>query len=194
MATEAGSSYVTIFPKMAKGFGSQISKGINASGIGKKVAASITKGIVAAGIGTTAVATVKKAFDSYAAYEQLVGGVETLFKESAPTVEKYADNAFKTAGLSANQYMETVTSFSASMISAVGGDTAKAAELSNQAIIDMSDNANKMGTSMEEIQRAYMSMARGNYGMLDSLKLGRQCHTIAQYKSRENGGTLRAAA
>lgn len=196
MATEAGSSYVTIFPKMAKGFGSQISKSINSSGIGKKIASGISKGILAGGaaIGTATGITIKKAFDNYSQFEQLVGGVETLFKDSAPTVEKYADNAFKTAGLSANQYMETVTSFSASMISAVGGDTAKAAELSNQAIIDMSDNANKMGTSMDEIQRAYMSMARGNYGMLDSLKLGRQCHTIAQYKSRENGGTLRAAA
>lgn len=114
----------------------------------------------------------KQAIESYADYEQLVGGVETLFKDSAPTVQKYANDAYKTAGLSANQYMETVTSFSASLLQSLDGDTQKASEYSNRAIIDMSDNANKMGTSMEMIQNAYQGFAKQNYTMLDNLKLG----------------------
>lgn len=114
----------------------------------------------------------KQAISSYADYEQLVGGVETLFKKSAPVVEKYANEAYKTAGISANQYMEQVTSFSASLIQSLGGDTQKAAEYGNRAIIDMSDNANKMGTSMEMIQNAYQGFAKQNYTMLDNLKLG----------------------
>lgn len=114
----------------------------------------------------------KQAIESYAEYEQLVGGVETLFGESAGVVEEYANNAYKSAGLSANQYMETVTSFSASLLQSLDGDTQKAAEYSNRAIIDMSDNANKMGTSMESLQNAYQGFAKGNYQMLDSLKLG----------------------
>ena len=114
----------------------------------------------------------KEALASYAEYEQLVGGVETLFKDSAPIVQKYANNAYKTAGLSANQYMETVTSFSASLISSLDGDTAKAGEVANRAISDMADNANKMGTSIESIQNAYQGFAKQNYTMLDNLKLG----------------------
>lgn len=114
----------------------------------------------------------KQALESYAEYEQLVGGVETLFKDSAGTVQDYANNAYKTAGLSANEYMETVTSFSASLLQGLNGDTAKTADVANQAIIDMSDNANKMGTSMESIQNAYQGFAKGNYTMLDNLKLG----------------------
>lgn len=114
----------------------------------------------------------KQAISSYAEYEQLVGGVETLFKDSAKTVENYANIAYKTAGLSANEYMETVTSFSASLLQGLGGDTKKAAEIADMAIIDMSDNANKMGTSMESIQNAYQGFAKQNYTMLDNLKLG----------------------
>lgn len=114
----------------------------------------------------------KQAISSYADYEQLVGGVETLFKKSAPVVEKYANEAYKTAGLSANQYMETVTSFSASLIKSLGGNTKKAANYANRAVIDMSDNANKMGTSIEMIQNAYQGFAKQNYTMLDNLKLG----------------------
>jgi len=114
----------------------------------------------------------KQAISSYADYEQLVGGVETLFKDSAPIVEQYANEAYKTAGMSANEYMETVTSFSASLLQSVGGDTQKAAEIGNMAITDMSDNANKMGTSMESIQNAYQGFAKQNYTMLDNLKLG----------------------
>ena len=108
----------------------------------------------------------------YAQYEQLTGGVETLFKTSSDTVMKYAENAYKTAGMSSNQYMETMTSFSASLIQSLGGDTAKAVEVGNMAITDMSDNANKMGTSMEMIQHAYQGFAKQNYTMLDNLKLG----------------------
>ena len=114
----------------------------------------------------------KQSVSQYARYEQLVGGVETLFKNSADTVQKYAEVAYKTAGLSANDYMEQVTSFSASLIQSLGGDTRKAAEYGNMAIIDMSDNANKMGTSMQMIQNAYQGFAKQNYTMLDNLKLG----------------------
>lgn len=114
----------------------------------------------------------KQSVNQYARYEQLVGGVETLFKDSSDTVQKYAEQAYKTAGLSANDYMEQITSFSASLIQSLGGDTRKAAEYGNLAIIDMSDNANKMGTSMQMIQNAYQGFAKQNYTMLDNLKLG----------------------
>ena len=114
----------------------------------------------------------KQALNSYADYEQLVGGVETLFKDSAGVVENYANNAYKTAGLSANEYMETVTSFSASLLQSLGNDTSKSAEYADRAIIDMSDNANKMGTDMPMIQSAYQGFAKQNYTMLDNLKLG----------------------
>lgn len=123
-------------------------------------------------LGSMAVSVGKQALSSYADYEQLVGGVETLFKESAPQVMKYAQQAYKTAGLSANEYMDTVTSFSASLLQSLGNDTAKAVEYSNRAIIDMSDNANKMGTNISSIQYAYQGFAKQNYTMLDNLKLG----------------------
>lgn len=114
----------------------------------------------------------KEAIKNYADYEQLVGGVETLFKDSANVVEEYANNAYKTAGLSANEYMETVTSFSASLLQSLDGDTAKVAEVSNMAVTDMADNANKMGTNISMIQSAYQGFAKQNYTMLDNLKLG----------------------
>ena len=114
----------------------------------------------------------KSAIDSYANYEQLIGGVETLFKDSSGIVEGYANNAYKTAGLSANDYMETVTSFSASLLQSLNNDTAKSAEVADMAITDMSDNANKMGTDMSMIQSAYQGFAKQNYTMLDNLKLG----------------------
>lgn len=145
-------------------FGSAIGKG--AVVIGKVTAAAA--GAAASGI----VAMTKKAVENYAEYEQLVGGVETLFKTSSDQVMKYANNAYKTAGLSANEYMETVTSFSASLFQSLDGDTKKSAEYADRAIIDMSDNANKMGTSMESIQNAYNGFAKQNYTMLDNLKLG----------------------
>lgn len=118
------------------------------------------------------VALTKQSIANYAEYEQLVGGVETLFKGSANAVIGYANNAYKTAGLSANQYMNTVTSFSASLLQSLGQDTEAAARYADMAITDMSDNANKMGTAMESIQNAYQGFAKQNYTMLDNLKLG----------------------
>lgn len=134
--------------------------------VGKVMATGLAAGSAAIG------AMAKQSLDSYAEYEQLVGGVETLFKESGEKVLGYANNAFKTAGMSANEYMETVTSFSASLLQGLDGDTEKAAEVANRAITDMSDNANKMGTSMTMIQNAYQGFAKQNYTMLDNLKLG----------------------
>lgn len=128
-------------------------------------------GAMAAGA-TASAALAKQALDSYATYEQAIGGVETLYKTSADTVIRYAENAYKTAGMSANDYMNTVTSFAASLVSSLGGDTAQAAELANMAITDMADNANKMGTAMQSIQDAYQGFAKQNYTMLDNLKLG----------------------
>lgn len=150
--------------KKTGGFGEKLKSGLAVAG---KVAAS---GLAAAG--TAVVALGKQAIEAYADYEQLVGGVETLFKESADLVQQYAANAYKTAGLSANEYMETVTSFSASLLQSLGGDTEQAAKVADMAISDMSDNANKMGTSMEAIQNAYQGFAKQNYTMLDNLKLG----------------------
>ena len=133
---------------------------------------AIGKATLAASAATAAgiVAVTKSAIDSYAEYEQLVGGVDTLFKESSKTVQQYADIAYKTAGLSANEYMSTVTSFSASLLQSLGGDTAKATAYANQAVIDMADNANKMGTSIDSIQQTYQSLAKGAFGMIDNLK------------------------
>ncbi len=129
--------------------------------------------LAASAAAATAVgALAKEAVASFGNYEQLVGGVETLFKDSADVIKGYADEAYKTAGMSANAYMETVTGFSASLLQGLGGDTAKAAEIANQAVIDMSDNANKMGTDMSLIQNAYQGFAKQNYTMLDNLKLG----------------------
>lgn len=131
--------------------------------------------VAGAAIGSVAAATGvlgKTALESYAQYEQLVGGIDTLFKDSSSTVQQYAADAYKNAGVSANRYMEISTSFAASLISSLGGDTEAAADMANTAIMDMSDNANKMGTDLEVVQEAYQSLARGNYEMLDSLKLG----------------------
>lgn len=136
-----------------------------------KSAAKVSTAALAAA-SAAVVALAKKSINEFGKFEQLVGGVETLFKDSANEVRQYADNAFITAGLSANDYMETVTSFSASLLQGLGGDTAKAAKIADKAIVDMSDNANKMGTSMEMIQSAYQGFAKQNYTMLDNLKLG----------------------
>lgn len=114
----------------------------------------------------------KQAIEAYSQNEQLAGGVQTLFKDSAGIVQDYANNAYKAAGMSANEYMNTVTGFTASLVQSLGGDTKAAAELGNTAVQDMSDNANKMGTDIGSIQQTYQSLARGNYAMLDNLKLG----------------------
>ena len=148
---------------------SDFNKGIGKArkGFGDFSAWTVAKGqLIADGIKAGGKALIdfgKQAINSYAEYEQLVGGVETLFKSSANKVQEYAANAYKTAGMSANEYMSTVTSFSASLLQSLGGDTDKAAEYANQALTDMSDNANKMGTSMEMIQNAYQGFAKQNY-------------------------------
>ena len=131
-------------------------------GGGLATAAKVGAAAVSAA-GTAIVAIGKQAIEQYAEYEQLVGGVETLFKQSSDTVMGYAENAYKTAGLSANEYMSTVTSFSASLLQSLGGDTEAAAKYADMAITDMSDNANKMGTSMEMIQNAYQGFAKQNF-------------------------------
>lgn len=137
------------------------------------LAAAAKVGAAAVGAAATGIALLtKNALNNYAEYEQLVGGVDTLFKDSSAKVQEYAANAYKTAGLSANEYMDTVTSFSASLLQSLGGDTEAAADMANVAITDMSDNANKMGTDMVSIQNAYQGFAKQNYTMLDNLKLG----------------------
>lgn len=145
-----------------------------ASSIAGSIGKTVGKGlaVASAAAATATVALVKSAVESYASYEQLIGGVETLFKDSAGVVEQYANNAYKTAGMSANQYMETVTSFSASLLQSLGGDTEAAAKKADLAITDMADNANKMGSSMESVENAYKGFAKQNYTMLDNLKLG----------------------
>lgn len=173
MATELAKAYVQIIPS-AKGIKTNIENEIggdaNAAGIsvGNKLAGAIKAAISAAAIGKALGATLTEG----AALEQSLGGIETLFKGSADTVIANAQNAYQTAGLSANAYMESVTGFSARLLQSLGGDTEAAAQLANTAMTDMSDNANKMGTNMESIQETYQSLARGNYEMLDNLKLG----------------------
>ena len=146
-------------------------------GIGSRIAGALgtaaKAGIAAIGGLVTATAGIGGvALNAYADYEQLVGGIDTLFKGASGQMQQYAAQAYQTAGTSANKYMEISTSFAASLISSLGGDTQKAADMANMAIQDMSDNANKMGTSLDAVQEAYQSLARGNYEMLDSLKLG----------------------
>lgn len=151
----------------AAGFNKGVSK---LKSIGTGAVKAIGVGIAAAGAAITAL--VASSVKTYAAYEQLVGGVDTLFKESSDRVQEYANKAYQTAGLSANQYMEQVTSFAASLMQSLDNDTQAAADKANQAIIDMSDNANKMGTSIDRIQDAYQGFAKQNFTMLDNLKLG----------------------
>ena len=151
--------------------------GQNAHNFGERLRSGIATAAKVAGASLAAIsaataALTKSVIGDFSGYEQLVGGIATLFKSSAGQVQEYAQTAFKTAGLSANEYMDTVTSFSASLLQGLGGDTAKAADLANLAITDMSDNANKMGTDMAAIQYAYQGFAKQNYTMLDNLKLG----------------------
>lgn len=177
MATELGKAYVQIIPS-AKGISGMIQKdmggevasaGVTAGeSLGSKMMGAVSGVIAAAGIGQAIGASINEG----AALQQSLGGIETLFKDSADKVKGFANEAYKTTGLSANAYMENVTGFSASLLQSLGGDTDKAAETANMAMIDMSDNANKMGTSMESIQLAYQGFAKQNYTMLDNLKLG----------------------
>lgn len=168
-----------------KGFNKGIKNLGNIAKGGLKVLAGSVAGI-AAGFGVMT----KSALDSFASLEQNIGGVETLFKDSAQKVIDSAENAYKTAGLSANAYMETVTSFSASLLQSLGNDTEKAADYADRAIIDMSDNANKMGTSMEMIQNAYQGFAKQNYTMLDNLKLGYGGTASEMYRLLQDAANL----
>ena len=190
-------------PSLSKAIGdvekklSGLSKMKGVASAASKVGAAVAKGLAVAGgaVATATVAVGKSALESYASYEQLIGGIDTLFKDSSGTIQRYAAEAYKTAGVSANTYMEQATNFSASLIQSLGGDTEAAAQYADLAIKDMSDNANKMGTNIESIQQTYQSLMRGNYAMLDNLKLGRpRKAAIAQYKPREFGETLLLAA
>lgn len=173
MATELGKAYVQIIPS-AKGIQGSISDAIGGEAksagksAGTSIAGAIKTAIIAAGIGKV----IGAALTEGAALEQSLGGVETLFKENADEVIANAERAYKTAGVSANSYMETVTSFSATLLQGLGGDTEAAAKIADQALIDMSDNANKFGTDMASIQYTYQGFAKQNYTMLDNLKLG----------------------
>lgn len=177
MATEIAQAYVQLIPS-ARGITGKIQSILDpeasAAGqsagqsLGSSLVSVMTKVIAAAGIGKAFSAAISEG----AALQQSLGGIETLFKDSADKVKGYANEAYKTTGLSANAYMENVTGFSASLLQSLGGDTNKAAETANMAMIDMSDNANKMGTSMGSIQLAYQGFAKQNYTMLDNLKLG----------------------
>jgi phage-related protein len=177
MAIGLGKAYVQIVPSakgISGGITNQVVPAADAAGrtggltLGKKLAAVASAAIAAAGIGKAIAASIEEG----GKLQQSIGGVETLFKSSAGMVKKYAQEAYRTTGVSANSYMENVTSFAASLVSSCGGNTKKAAKLANTAMTDMGDNANKMGTDMELVQETYQSLARGNYEMLDNLKLG----------------------
>lgn len=155
--------------EVGKSIGSALKSG--AELVGKAVKGV---GIVAGGAAAAITPLVKKSVDAYSETQQLIGGIETLFKGDADKVSEYARNAFKTAGISANDYMEQTIGISASLIQGLGGDTSKAADIANMAIVDMSDNVNKMGTTMESVQNAYSGLARQNFTMLDNLKIGYQ--------------------
>lgn len=174
---KAGKSASELGEEAAKS-GRQAQEASGGYSVFKNVLANLATSAIGAAVnglknlGAAVLSVGKQAIEAYSQNEQLVGGVQTLFKDSAGIVQDYANNAYKAAGMSANQYMNTVTSFSASLIQSLGGDTKAAAELGNTAVQDMSDNANKMGTDIESIQQTYQSLARGNYAMLDNLKLG----------------------
>jgi phage-related protein len=173
MATELAKAYVQIIPS-AEGIQGRIQKEIEpeadsaGSSFGGKMVGMIKKVIATAAIGKALSASISEG----AALEQSLGGIETLFKDSADKVKANAAKAYQIAGMSANDYMELTTSFSASLLSSLAGDTSKAADVADMAMVDMSDNANKMGTNMEDIKNAYQGFAKQNYTMLDNLKLG----------------------
>lgn len=162
--SNVGSAVTEKMSALGSSIGSALQTGASV-GLKAVTAAAATAG---AGIAVAG----KQALDAYATWEQAVGGVDTLFKSASGTVQKYAADAYKTAGVSANDYMNQVTSFAASLVQSLGGDTAKAAKLGNTALVDMSDNANKMGTDLGSLQWAYQGFAKQNYTMLDNLKLG----------------------
>lgn len=177
VGTELAKAYVQIIPsadgvkgKIQEALGGEAESAGKSAGasVGSNLIGTLKKALVVAGIG----AAIKESIEAGAELQQSIGGIETLFKDNADTVKQYAADAYKTAGLSANEYMQSVTGFSASLLQGLGGDTAKAAEVANMALVDMSDNANKMGSDMGSIQNAYQGFAKQNYTMLDNLKLG----------------------
>lgn len=191
MGTTLAQAYVQVIPT-TKGIKGMLGKELGNEGdsggktTGMKFTGAFKKAIAAAGIGTV----IAKSISEGAKLEQSIGGVETLFgKKDAETVKRNAQNAYKTLQISANDYMEQATSFSAALLQSLNGDTKKAAAAADVAITDMSDNANKMGTSIIDIQNAYQGFAKQNYTMLDNLKLGGH-NRLAQYKPCENGGNL----
>ena len=177
MATELAKAYVQIIPS-ARGIKGSLSNELGGEAdsagssagktFGQSMVSVLKSVVIAAGIGKM----ISSAITEGAALEQSIGGIETLFKDSADKVKQNAENAYRTAGMSANEYMELTTSFSASLLQSVAGDTAKAADIADMAMTDMSDNANKMGTNMEDIKNAYQGFAKQNYTLLDNLKLG----------------------
>lgn len=196
--TTLGTAYVQIVPS-AKGIKGSISDVLGgeaeAAGTdaGSKIGSFAKKAIAAAAIGTAVVAGVKVAMDEGSKLQQsYFGGLDTLYGEAADAARNYAREA-AAAGISMNDYSEQAVSFGAALKSAYGGDTTKAINAANTAIMDMADNSAKMGTDIESVQMAYQGFAKQNYTMLDNLKLGRQ-YQIAQYKPRENGETLALAA
>ena len=175
MATDLGKAYVQIMPS-AKGIKGSIQKTLDpeaqtaGKSAGSKLGSALKVGAVAAVAGLGVI--IGKAISEGGSLEQSIGGVETLFKKHADVVQRHAANAYRTVGVSANEYMENVTSFSASLLQSMGGDTEEAAKVAHMAMVDMGDNANKMGTDMRDIQNAYQGFAKENYTMLDNLKLG----------------------
>lgn len=174
---ELAKAYVQIVPS-ANGIQGSISEALGGEAehagneAGTSIASRIKNAIIAAGIGTALTSVIKSAISEGGELEQSIGGIETLFKDSSDQMKQYASQAYKTAGISANQYMQQSTSFAASLISSLHGDTTKAADYANRAMTDMADNSNKMGTAMEDIQNAYQGFSKQNYTMLDNLKLG----------------------
>ena len=200
MATSVGSACITLMPSMdgfagkiceefgstgskaGKAFGNTMAEGVD-GGVKRSSGLLSGLGTVARGVGAVAAAGMTAltgavtaiggaALSAYADYEQLVGGVDTLFGSASGQLQAYAADAYKTCGMSANQYMTQATSFAASLVSSCGGDVAKAADYANMAMGDMSDNVNKMGSNMVDVQNAYQGFAKQNYTMLDNLKLG----------------------
>ncbi len=163
-STELGAAYVTVMPSM-KDFQSQVDSGVKSAFGGE----GILSGALAAGAAAAGAKFSSAAMQAYADFEQLQGGIETMFKGSASTVAAYAAGAYKTAGLSANSYMEQVTSFSASLLQGLGGDTAKAADYADQAVKDMADNVNKFGSNIQSVQDAYQGFSKQNFTIIFSL-------------------------
>ena len=196
MAIEVAQATVSIVPNL-KGAQQKIATDLGIDKVGNNAGDSLSKAllgkIITLGIGVAIGKMIGDTLSAGADLQQSLGGIETLFKDNADVVKNYASQAYKTAGVSMNDYMESVTSFSAALIKSMDGDTAAAAELANTAMIDMADNANKMGTDMSSIQTAYQGFAKQNYTMLDNLKLGGHA-SLAEYKPRENGETLMLAA